>query len=210
MRVRKRVHVPCAGVNHPDFTADGRFFLVSCEFSGELLKVDTAAMKVRRVIHLRGRGMPPKPQDVKLSTDGRVFYVADMMRNGVWVVDARRFRVARFIHTGRGAHGLYITRDSRRLLVTNREAGSISVLDLRTRRVVDTWRIRGGGSPDMGGLSPDGRVFWVAGRYNGVVYAISTVTGHLIRRIRVGRGPHGLCIYPQPGRYSLGHTGVFR
>ena len=35
------------GVNHADFSADGRFFLVSCEFSGELLKVDTAAMQGR-------------------------------------------------------------------------------------------------------------------------------------------------------------------
>ena len=29
-------------------------------------------------------------------------------------------------------------------------------------------------------------------------------------RIPVGSGPHGLAVYPQPGRYSLGHTGVFR
>jgi YVTN family beta-propeller protein len=209
MRVRKSVPVPCAGVNHADFTTDGRRFLVSCEFSGKLLVVDTEAKRLRKVIALPGSGMA-MPQDVKLSTDGRVFFVADMMRDGVWIVDARTFRVRRFLHTGKGAHGLYVTRDSRRLLVTNRAAGSITVINMATRRIVDTWRIRGGGSPDMGGLSPDGRVFWVAGRYDGVVYAISTRTGRLIRRIRVGAGPHGLCVFPQPGRYSLGHTGVFR
>jgi YVTN family beta-propeller protein len=208
MRVRKSLKVPCSGVNHADFTADGRFFLVSCEFSRELLEVDTARMRVVKVIHLRGH-MMAKPQDVKLSPDGRVFYVADMMRNGVFVVDARRFRVVGFIHTGKGAHGLYITRDSKRLLVTNRDAGTIAVLNLRTRRVIDRWRIPGG-SPDMGGLSADGKVFWVSGRYDSEVYAISTRTGHLIRRIPVGVGPHGLCVFPQPGRYSLGHTGVFR
>jgi len=209
MHVRKRVHVPCAGVNHADFTADGRRFLVSCEFSGQLLEVNTVAQRVRKVIRLPGSAMS-MPQDVKLSTDGRVFYVADMMRNGLWVVDAGTFTVLRFIKTGKGAHGLYVTRDSQRLLVTNRGEGSISVLDMRTRRIVTTWRIRGGGSPDMGGISADGRVFWVSGRYDGVVYAISTRTGRLLHRIKVGSGPHGLCIYPQPGRYSLGHTGVFR
>jgi YVTN family beta-propeller protein len=209
MKVRGKVHVPCSGVNHADFTADGRFFLVSCEFSGELLKVDTAGMRVRKVWRLPGSAMA-MPQDVKLATDGTVFYVADMMRNGIWVVDARRFKVIRFLHTGKGAHGLYVTRDSRRLLVTNRGEGSVSVLDLRSRKIVDTWHIRGGGSPDMGGISADGNVFWVAGRYNGAVYAISTRTGRLLHKIRVGAGPHGLCIYPQPGRYSLGHTGVFR
>lgn len=101
-------------------------------------------------------------------------------------------------------------RDSASLLVTNRGEGSISVIDLKTRRVRTTWRLPSGGSPDMGGISADGRTFWVSGRYNDVVYAVSTTDGHLIRRIRVGAGPHGLCIYPQPRRFSLGHTGVFR
>jgi len=209
MHVRKTVPVPCAGVNHADFTADGRRFLVSCEFSGTLLEVNTARQRVTKVIQLPGMGMA-MPQDVKLSTDGRFFYVADMMRDGLWVVDANTFKVVRFIRTGKGAHGLYVTRDSQRLLITNREEGSISVLDMRTRKLIAKWHIQGGGSPDMGGISSDGKVFWVSGRYNGVVYAISTRTGRLLHKISVGAGPHGLCIYPQPGRYSLGHTGVFR
>lgn len=208
MALRSSVPVPCAGVNHADFSADGRYFLVSCEFSGKVLKVDTAAMRVIDVLRLPG-GMS-KPQDVKMSPDGKVFYVADMMRDGVWMVDGDRLKVVGFLATGRGAHGLYVTRDSKRLLVTNRDEGSISLLDPATRKPVGKWHLPGGGSPDMGGLSPDGKVFWVAGRYNGVVYAISTTNGRLLRKIKVGRGPHGLAIYPQPGRYSLGHTGVFR
>jgi YVTN family beta-propeller protein len=62
----------------------------------------------------------------------------------------------------------------------------------------------------MGNLSPDGKVFWVSGRYDNVVYAISTANGHLLARIAVGSQPHGLCVWPQPGRYSLGHTGITR
>ena len=84
------------------------------------------------------------------------------------------------------------------------------MISFASRKVVNTWGIPGGGSPDMGGISADGRVLWVTGRYNGVVYAISTRNGHLLARIPVGSGPHGLCVYPQPGRYSLGHTGVLR
>jgi DNA-binding beta-propeller fold protein YncE len=150
------------------------------------------------------------PQDVKLSPDGRVFYVADLSRDGVWIVDAGRLRKLDFIPTGAGAHGLYVSRDSRQLFVSNRGEGSVSVISFRTRKEVRKWRIPGGGSPDMGGVSTDGKVLWLAGRYHSVVYAISTRTGKLIRRIPVGSGPHGLCVYPQPGRYSLGHTGVFR
>ncbi len=212
MRVRHRTQVPCYGVNHADFSADGRYFVVSCEFSAQLLKVDTQTFQVSRVRRLQprpGHGMP-MPQDVKMSPDGGTFYVADMKSDGVWLVDGPTLRVRRFLHTGKGAHGLYVTRDSKHLLITNREEGSVSVLDFATNRLVDRWRIPGGGSPDMGGLSSDGTVFWVSGRYDAEVYAISTVDGHLIKKIRVGAGPHGLCVYPQPGRYSLGHTGVFR
>jgi YVTN family beta-propeller protein len=206
MAVRKRVTVPCAGINHADFSPDGRYFVVSCEFSGQLLKVDTERMVVVDRLTLQ---RPSMPQDVKLAPDGHVFYVADMMHGGVWLLDGNRFRIRGFVRTGAGAHGEYISRDSRVLYVSNRSASTVSRIDVRTDRVIGTWRIPGS-SPDMGGLSADGRVLWLSGRYDAVVYAISTVDGRLLAKIRVGSGPHGLCVYPQPGRYSLGHTGVFR
>jgi DNA-binding beta-propeller fold protein YncE len=159
------------------------------------------------VLRLRRGAMP---QDVKLAPDGRVFYVADMAAGGVWVVDAARRRVVRFLRTGKGAHGLYASRDSRQLFVSNRDEGSISLISFATRKVSGKWRLPGGGSPDMGGVSADGRVLWLSGRYHAEVYAIDTRNGRLLARVPVGSGPHGLCVYPQPGRYSLGHTGVFR
>jgi YVTN family beta-propeller protein len=208
MRLTKRLRLPqCAGVDHMDFTADGTLALVSCEFAGRMVVVDLRRERAIKTIPLRAGAMP---QDVKLSPDGRTFYVADMASNGVWLIDADRLRKERFEHTGAGAHGLYPSRDSRVLYVSNRGAGTITVISFRTRRPVKTWRIPGGGSPDMGGVSADGRVLWLSGRYDGVVYAISTVTGRLLHRIRVGRGPHGLCVWPQPGRYSIGHTGILR
>jgi DNA-binding beta-propeller fold protein YncE len=208
MRLRHTLPVPeCAGVDHMDFTADGRKALVSCEFAGRLIVVDLRRERVLRHIDLRPGAMP---QDVKLSPDGRTFYVADMASNGVWLIDAHRWRKIRLQPTGRGAHGLYPSRDARRLFVSNRGEGTISVLSFRTRRPVAKWRIPGGGSPDMGGVSASGRVLWLTGRYDGVVYGISTRTGRLLRKIRVGSGPHGMCVWPQPGRYSIGHTGIMR
>ena len=207
-RLVKSVTTPCRGVDHMDFTADGTKALVSCEFSGQMLVVDVVNQRVLKVVGAGGGlGMP---QDVKLSPDGRVFYVADMVANGVWLVGAKSFRVVGFIRTGRGAHGLYPSRDAKYLYVSNRGEGSVSVISFRTRHVVKKWQIPGGGSPDMGGVSADGKVLWLSGRYNGVVYALSTVTGKLLAKIPVGAGPHGLCVWPQPGRYSLGHTGILR
>jgi DNA-binding beta-propeller fold protein YncE len=207
MHLHKSVPVPCKGVDHMDFTADGRFALASCEFSGRMLVVNIAREQVVGVVALTAGAMP---QDVKLSPDGRVFYIADMASNGVWMIDAHSFEKRGLILTGNGAHGLYASRDSRYLYVSNRMEGSVSLISFRTRHVVKKWRLPGGGSPDMGGVSADGRVLWLTGRYNGVIYAISTRSGRLIKTITVGSGPHGACVWPQPGRYSLGHTGVLR
>jgi YVTN family beta-propeller protein len=199
----------CAGVDHMDFTADGRELLASCEFAARMIVVDVGRETLLRSIPLT-RTAGGMPQDVKLAPDGRVFYVADMMANGLYEIDGGARKVIGFLPTGKGVHGLYVDRFSRRLFASNRGEGSVSVIDLASRRVTATWRIPGGGSPDMGGVSADGSVLWLSGRYDGVVYALRTADGHLLAKIRVGSGPHGLCVWPQPGRYSLGHTGILR
>lgn len=204
---KHKLAVPCKGINHMDYSADGRYLMAACEFSGDLLKIDVAQQRL--VGQLEVGGMP---QDVKLSPDGKVFYVADMMANGVHLIDGEKLERIGFVPTGKGAHGLYPSRDARYLYVSNRGEGSVSVLEFASQKVVTKWKIPGGGSPDMGGVSADGKRLWLSGRYNGEVYVFDTdiQAGGLVRRIKLGVGPHGLAIYPQPGRYSLGHTGVFR
>ena len=204
----RALSVPCAGVNHMDFSANGRYVIASCEFSGRLLKVD-----VRRFRVLGIRTLPRRfsmPQDVRSSPDAKVFYVADLAAGGVWEIDPVHFKVIGFIHTGSGAHGLVVGRNGKVLYVTNRNEGSVSVISFQSRKVIHKWHIPGGGSPDMGDVSANGKVLWLSGRYNSVVYAIETRTGKLIARIPVGASPHGLSVWPQPGRYSLGHTGNMR
>jgi YVTN family beta-propeller protein len=133
-----------------------------------------------------------------------------MMANGVFEIDPERFVQIGFVKTGKGTHGILVSRDSKFLYISNRGEGSISVMDIASGKLIAKWRIPHGGSPDMGGISADGKVLWISGRYHAEVYAIDTTSGKLIARIPVGKGPHGLCVYPQPGRYSLGHTGLFR
>jgi YVTN family beta-propeller protein len=207
MKMEHELWVPCKGVDHMDFSANGRYLIASCEFGHAVIKVDVAQRKTLGRLPVNPPGMP---QDVKLSPDGTVFYVADMDSNGVHLIDGESLKQIGFIPTGKGAHGLYVSRDSKVLYVSNRGEGTISLIDLATRKVTRKWELPGGGSPDMGGVSADGKVLWLAGRYHSEVYAIDTAGGKLLARIKVGHGPHGLCVYPQPGRYSLGHTGVFR
>jgi YVTN family beta-propeller protein len=217
MALQSSLPVPqCAGINHADFSIDGRFVIFTCEFEGSLAKIDLVGRKVLGYLKLSRGGMP---QDIRVSPDGRTFFVADMKADGVFAIDGDSFKETGFIKTGVGTHGLYPSRDGTRLYVANRGSnhirgkphgkGSVSVVDFATRRIVATWPIPGGGSPDMGNVSVDGKILWLSGRYDNVVYAIDTTSGE-VRIIPVGKEPHGLTVWPQPGRYSLGHTGNMR
>jgi DNA-binding beta-propeller fold protein YncE len=210
-REQGRLALPdCAGVDHADFTPDGRTAVFSCEFAGRVAVVDVPSRRLLRMIDMPVRNMHMGPQDVKLAPDGSRFYIADSDQGSVWVLDGAATRVVGQIPTGAGAHGLYLSRDAAVLYVTNRRDNSIGVLDARTGTPITKWTVPGPSSPDMGGVTADGSQLWLSGRYNSEVYVISTADGHLIARIPVAEGPHGLCVWPQPGRYSLGHTGITR
>jgi YVTN family beta-propeller protein len=206
-----RVRYPdCEGLDHGDFTPDGKIAVFSCEFAGRVAVVDMQTHQFIRMVDMPQRDTQMGPQDLRIAPDGSKFYIADSDSNGVWVLDRDLQTVTRHIDTGKGAHGLYFSRDATRLFVSNRLEGSISVLDAYTGDPITKWQIPGGGSPDMGNVNADGSQLWLSGRYDNVVYVISTADGSLITKIGVGNGPHGLALMPQPGRYSTGHTGVTR
>ena len=251
MKLEYSIATPkCAGINHADFSIDGKYALFTCEFNGSITKIDLVNRKVVNTISLsqyfnrpdvlatiatpgkKPRYIPDPttaggeicttrgmPQDVRASPDGKTYYVADMMADGVHVVDGDSFKQIGFVATGVGAHGLYPSRDGKLLYVANRGSneirgkplgkGSVSVMDFATGKIIKTWPIPGGGSPDMGNVSADGAYLWLSGRYDNVVYRINTTSG-AVDQIKVGREPHGLTVWPQPGRYSLGHTGNMR
>jgi YVTN family beta-propeller protein len=217
MAMKYSIDTPnCSGINHADFSIDGRYAIFTCEYGGSVAKVDLVGKKVIGYLKLSKGGMP---QDVRISPVGKVFYVADMKAEGVFVVDGDKFVEIGHIKTGLGAHGLYPSRDGMQLYVANRGVarvygppkgkGSVSVIDFATGKVVANWPIPGGGSPDMGNVSVDGKMLWLSGRYDDTVYVIDTNTG-TVKSIPVKKEPHGLTVWPQPGRYSLGHTGNLR
>jgi DNA-binding beta-propeller fold protein YncE len=239
MKLQYSIDTPrCGGINHADFSIDGRYAIFTCEFSGELAKIDLVDRKVMGYLKLK---MPAErlregstindpsleictvtkgmPQDIRISPDGKKFYVADMDADGVHVVDGDSFTDIGFIRTGLGTHGLYPSRDGRHLYVANRSThaihgkprgpGSVSVIDFATDKVIANWPVPGGGSPDMGGVSADGKYLWLSGRFDDEVYRFDTTSG-AVTKIKVGQEPHGLAVWPQPGRYSLGHTGNLR
>ena len=229
----------CGGINHADFSIDGKTAFFTCEFEGSIAKIDLVARKVEGYLVLpmpstrlkdkfvadggptteictSKKGMP---QDIRFSPDGKKLYVADMEADGVHVIDAAAFKETAFISTGVAAHGLYPSRDGRKLYIANRGShrihgprhgpGSVAVMDFASEKIVANWVVPGGGSPDMGNVTADGKYLWLSGRYDDVVYRFDTASG-AVQQIAVGQEPHGLTVWPQPGRYSLGHTGNLR
>lgn len=238
------IDVPkCGGINHADFSIDGRYAIFTCEFQGSVAKIDLGKREVLGYLKLQmpktrfkdgqklsdpnvspmetevcsaTKGMP---QDIRISPDGKHFYVADMEADGVHVLDGDALTEVGFIATGVAAHGLYPSRDGKQLYVANRGShrihgprkspGSVTVIDFATEKVTAHWPIAGGGSPDMGNVSANGKWLWLSGRFDDVVYRFDTQSGAVVQ-IKVGQEPHGLAVWPQPGRYSLGHTGNLR
>ncbi len=218
MELKSTIETPdCKGINHGDYSADYSFMVFTCEFSGKLMKVDVKNGKVLDQLSLSKLGS--MPQDVRLTPDGKTFFVTDMWNDGVYFIDADTFKESGFVHTGPGAHGLTTSRDGTKIYVSNRgsnhmpdragKPGSVSVLNFATKQVERTWLIPGGGSPDMGNVTANGKQLWLSGRFDGQVYALDTDNGAVIK-INVGIEPHGLTVWPQPGRFSLGHTGNMR
>ena len=217
MELQSSLSVPkCAGINHGDSSIDGKYLIMTCEYGGRLVKIDMTTRTVVGYLNLSKGGIP---QDIRISPDGKLFYIAELRAGGVYLIDGDAFKEVGFIKTGVGTHGLYPSRDGTKLYVANRGSsriggkpkgkGSVTVIDFATRKIVATWEIPGGGSPDMGNVSADGSQLWLSGRYDDVVYVIDTATGKTTT-IKVGKEPHGLTVWPQPGRYSLGHTGNLR
>ena len=221
-QVQRSIATPtCGGINHADFSGDGSYAVFTCEFEAAIVKVDwRAGTVVGRISFGRGQA-DSMPQDVRVGPDGNTFYVADMIKDGVAIIDGETFTQKTFVKTGVGTHGIYPSRDGSKLFISNRGQntvfgvpkgkGSVSVFDPKTNTVLATWTVPGGGSPDMGNLNPDGSQLWLSGRYDDEVYVFDTNTGALLQRIPTGqKAPHGLVWWPQPGRYSLGHTGNMR
>jgi hypothetical protein len=68
MRVVRELSVPeCAGVNHADYTANGRYMLVSCEFGAAMVVIDVPSERVIATVRL-----PPRlPSGCEALTAGR-------------------------------------------------------------------------------------------------------------------------------------------
>jgi YVTN family beta-propeller protein len=80
--------------------------------------------------------------------------------------------------------------DKRRILVTNRSANSVSIIDMDALKVLETFPVPGG--PDCMEITADGKELWVTSRWIQKVTVIDMETKKVKTQIPVGRSPHGI------------------
>jgi YVTN family beta-propeller protein len=173
--------------SHIAFSHDSGTVFVTLQGTGKLISIDLASGKVNWT-----QPVGPTPAGIIMRPGGTLL-VGDMGSDYIAEVDPTDGNVIRKITTGNGAHNFLASPDGKTLYVTNRVAGTISVLDADTLEVKNTLQAPGG--PDDMALSPDGQELWVTGRWHAWVDVIELASGALKTSVPVGRSPHGIFVY---------------
>lgn len=181
--------------SHINYAPDSGAVYVSLQGTDSL-----AAIDLRRMDVLWKAKVGRTPAGV-LWHDGKLL-VGIMGADYVAVVDPADGHVAEKIHTGNGAHVLFMSHDGKSLYVTDRVGGSIAVLDPASLRVLRYITLPGG--PDDMDFAPDGRI-WISRRFAHSVAILDPATGKT-DVIEVGRSPHGIWLNTHdrlPGALSV-------
>jgi len=172
--------------SHLDYAPDSSRVFVSLQGTDSMVAIDLTKMAV-----LWKEKVGKTPAGV-LWHDGKVL-VADMGTDYVAVVDPADGHVINRIHTGKGAHNLFVSPDRKIIWVNNRVGGTTTSLDATTLTPIRTYTIPGG--PDDIAFAPDGRL-WITRRFAEKVAVLDPKTGDY-QTIDVGRSPHGLFLNPK-------------
>lgn len=145
-----------------------------------------------------------EPTRVALQPDQRYLWVgnnaADAKDGGVTMIDTTDLKPAGFIATGAGHHEIAFSPDSRYAFVSNRDSGTVSVIDVASRaRMKD---IRTGAMPLALGYSALSRMVYVSDGKDGSIAVIDGTRLDVVKRLAAQPGLGPLKITPD-GRYAL-------
>ena len=172
--------------SHIGFSPDSETAYVTLQGTDQLTAIDLASGTPKWTVRV-GR----QPAGVLVCPSGMIL-VAIMGSDKFVGVDPAEGNIVRSVHTGRGAHNFLLSPDGQTLYVSNRVAGTISVLDAERLVVIGTLAAPGG--PDDMALSADGSELWATGRWRASVDVIDRATGALKAKVPVGRSPHGIAV----------------
>ena len=174
-------------------TPDARRAFTANIASGTVSVLDLAGGRKLRDIAVGGR-----PEGIALTPDGRELWVGDLDGARVQAYDAQSFERLAEVATGPVPIRVVASPGGRWIVTSNLGAGSLSVIDRRTRRVARTIQV--GGSREAGQVtilfSADGRRIYAAETGRNQVAEVDFESGRVLRRLPAGTAGDGLAIAP--------------
>lgn len=180
-------------------SADDKRLFVTIPRAAQLAVVDAENFKVAGKVDVGG-----VPMRIVMQSDGRYLWVGNDSRedaqSGVVVVDAATLAVAGRIPTGRGHHEIALSPDDRWALATNRDDGTVTVIDVhRLAKVKD---VKTGLQPISIVYARQSRAFYVADGKSGEIAVLDGRSHEVVARIKAkpGLGPMR---FTEDGRWGI-------
>ena len=112
---------------------------------------------------------------------------------------------ATVVKVGNGAEGFDLTPDGKEVWVANAQDGTISIVDLATKRVTQTLDADVKGANRLK-FTPDGTLAFVSTLRGADVTVLRVATRKVVKRIPVGRGAAGIQMQPDGARVYVACT----
>jgi PQQ-dependent catabolism-associated beta-propeller protein len=145
-------------------------------------------------IYVALSGSPSAPPGVDEST----LPPPDKSADGIGVFDLQQQKIVRKLFGGSDPEQFALSRDNKRIYVSNEDAAGVSIIDLSEGKVLGN--IKTGEEPEGVTLSPDGRFVFVTSEDEGTVAVIDVAAGKTIKTIKVGRRPRSVAFLPDGSR----------
>jgi YVTN family beta-propeller protein len=179
---------------HGVFSKDGKRLYVSGETAGDLTVIDLASRTaVARIVHGGGDAM-----GLALSPDGKTLYAGTGENKSVLKIDTATNKQVGTIAVPGVVHETTLTLDGKFLYVTLRKANKVVVISTADDKIVKSIDSRG--YPDLVTMEPSGKYALVTNRYADAVSVIDVTIHKEVRRIPVGKAPHGMALRPEETR----------
>lgn len=109
------------------------------------------------------------------------------------------------ISVGKGAEGFDVAPDGRELWTANAQDGTLSIIDLSTKRVVATLDAKVRGANRLK-FTPDGKLVLISSLANGDLVIYDAASRRELKRVPIGRGAAGIAVAPDGARAFVACT----
>jgi len=179
-------------------TKDGEKLFVTLPAINQVAVIDTRGWKVASYIDTGA-----KPTSITLQPDQKYVWIghegSEPAASGVTVIDTATLKVAAQISTGAGQHEIVISSDNRFAFVSNREAKTVSIVDVQKLAKINDVKV--GPNPVSLALSELSKAIYAVSETDGTVTVIDT-QGQVLTRIKAEPGARSLRFAPG-GRYGF-------